>query len=41
MIQRFLFNWIDTKPAAPAISSQHHLIASALPDKTEPALTFV
>jgi hypothetical protein len=31
----------DTKPAASAISSQHHLIASALPDKTESALTFV
>jgi hypothetical protein len=38
MIQRFLFNRIDTKPAAPAISRQHHSVAHALPHKTKSAL---
>jgi hypothetical protein len=41
MIQRFLFNRIDTKPAAPAISRQDHPIAYALPDKTKSALSFI
>lgn len=39
MIQRFLFNRIDTKPAAPAISRQHHSIVCALSDKTKSALS--
>jgi hypothetical protein len=41
MIQRFLFDWIDTKSAAPPISRQHHSIAYALPHKTKSALTIV
>src|SRR5262249_10251860 len=41
MIQRFLFNRIDTKPAAPAIGGQHYLIGHPLPDETESALPFV
>jgi hypothetical protein len=41
MIQRFLFNWIDTESTASAISRKHHPIAHALPDKTKPALAFI
>src|SRR5438093_5175796 len=41
MIQRFLFNGIDTKSAAPAISRQNHSIARTLPNETEPTLTII
>jgi hypothetical protein len=38
---RFLFNRIDTKAAAPAISRQHHSIPCALPNKTKSALALI
>src|SRR5205823_4253832 len=38
MVQRFLFNGIDTKPAAPAIGGQHHPIVDPLPNETKSAL---
>src|SRR5262249_2916949 len=41
MIERFLLDRIDTKPAAPAIRCEHHPVADALPNKTKTALTFV
>jgi hypothetical protein len=41
MVQRFLFNRIDAKPAAPAIRGHNHPIAQSLPDETESALAFV
>src|SRR5213075_2169822 len=41
MIQGFLFNGIDTKSAAPAISCYHHPIARTLPDKTESTLPVI
>src|SRR5207253_4320539 len=41
MVQRFLFNRIDTKSAAPAIRGQYHPIAHPLPDETESALSFI
>src|SRR5882724_610247 len=41
MVQGFLLDRIDTKPAAPAIGGQHHSIARPLTHKTKTALTFV
>src|SRR4029453_19320876 len=41
MVQRFLFDWINTKAATPTIGGQHHLIAQPLPDETKSALSFV
>src|SRR6266480_3847749 len=41
MVERFLFNRIDAKSAAPAISGQHHPIAHSLPNETKPALALV
>ena len=41
MAQRFLLDWIDTKPGAPAISGEHHLIAHALPNETKSSLPFI
>ena len=41
MVQRFLFDRIDAKPAAPAIGCEHHPIAHTLPNETKPALPFV
>jgi hypothetical protein len=41
MIQRFLLDWIDTKPTASAVGGQHHPIAHALSNETESALSVV
>src|SRR5215471_18688831 len=41
MVKRFLLDRIDAKPAAPAISREHHPIAHALPNETKSALSFV
>ena len=41
MIQRFLFNRIDTKAAAATIGRKYDAITRALPHKTEAALSFV
>jgi hypothetical protein len=41
MVQRFLLNRIDAKPAAPAISREHHPIVHSLPNETKSALPFV
>src|SRR4029450_3291862 len=41
MVQRFLLNRIDTKPAAAAIGGQHHPIADPLPNETKSALAIV
>src|SRR5881628_3136132 len=41
MIQRFLLNGVDAKPAAPAISCEHHSVTNSLPNETESALAFI
>jgi hypothetical protein len=41
MVQRFFLNRINTKPAAPAIGSQHYPILNALPNETKSALAFL
>jgi hypothetical protein len=41
MVQWFLFNRIDAKPAAPTIGRERHPIAHALPNETKSALSFV
>src|SRR5438067_1285256 len=41
MVQRFLFNWIDTKPAASPVRRQQQSIAQPLPNETKSALPVV
>src|SRR5438552_10878123 len=41
MVQRLLFDRIDTKPTAPTVGGQHHSIAHALTHETKSALPFV
>jgi hypothetical protein len=41
MIQRFLFNRIDTEPAASAVRGEHQSVAYTLTDKAKSALPLV
>ena len=38
MIERFLFDWIDTKTSTAAIGRQDHLPTAILPDETKPTV---
>src|SRR5581483_5028368 len=38
VVQRLLLDRVDTKPRAPAVSREHHLVALVLPHKAEPAV---
>lgn len=38
MVEGFLFDGVDTKPAAAPVGGQHHVPANVFPHKTFPAL---
>jgi hypothetical protein len=41
MVQGFLFDWINGKPAGAAVTGHDNLIVQILPDETQAALVFV
>jgi hypothetical protein len=41
MVERFFFDWIDTKATGTAISGQNHTVATALPHETHATLAIL